>query len=182
MYPHTELGCGCEFRFDDYRCGWPISQCAVRSAVIVVPPPGVGQHLRLRHTEKDLTVKQFISELTVKAFDVAVLPGTARFDKQGLHTQFCQPWSHRPGHKTRAHCLTGCASGHHTSTSTWPAFVAPPGRSACDLRRWPDTAGCIHPPPSGISTTDHHPSGRRQSHRPAHGCDTRVVSGYRSRR
>ena len=57
--------------------------------MIVVPPPGVGQHLRLRHTEKDLTVKQFISELTVKAFDVAVLPGTARFDKQGLHTQFC---------------------------------------------------------------------------------------------
>ena len=25
MYPHPELGCGCEFRFDDHRCGWPIS-------------------------------------------------------------------------------------------------------------------------------------------------------------
>ena len=24
MYPHPELGCGCEFRFDDDRCGWPI--------------------------------------------------------------------------------------------------------------------------------------------------------------
>jgi len=24
MYPHPELGCGCEFRFDDHRCGWPI--------------------------------------------------------------------------------------------------------------------------------------------------------------
>ena len=46
--------------------------------MIVVPPPGVGQHLRLRHTRKDLTVKQFISELTIEAFDVAVLPGAAR--------------------------------------------------------------------------------------------------------
>ena len=25
MYTHPELGCGCEFRFDDHRCGWPIS-------------------------------------------------------------------------------------------------------------------------------------------------------------
>jgi hypothetical protein len=25
MYPHPELGCGCEFRFDDHRCGWPIT-------------------------------------------------------------------------------------------------------------------------------------------------------------
>jgi len=59
--------------------------------VIVVPPPGVGQHLRLRHTRKDLTVKQFISELTIEAFDVAVLPGAARLDKQRLYTQSCQP-------------------------------------------------------------------------------------------
>ena len=25
MYPHPELGYGCQLRFDDHRCGWPIS-------------------------------------------------------------------------------------------------------------------------------------------------------------
>ena len=59
--------------------------------MIVVSLPGVGQHVRLLHTGKDLTIKQFISEFTIEAFDVAVLPGAARLDKQRLHTQSCQP-------------------------------------------------------------------------------------------
>ena len=45
MYPHPELGCGGKLRFDDHRCRWPITQCAVRSMVIVVSSPQGGQCL-----------------------------------------------------------------------------------------------------------------------------------------
>ena len=59
--------------------------------MIVVSSPRGSQYLRFLYTGEDLTVKQFISELTIEAFDVAVLPGAARLDKQRLYTQSCQP-------------------------------------------------------------------------------------------
>ena len=56
MYPHPELGCGGKLRFDDHRCRWPITQCAVRSMVIVVSSPRGGQHLCFLHTGDDFAV------------------------------------------------------------------------------------------------------------------------------
>jgi len=44
MYPHPELGCGGKLRSDDHRCRWPMTQCAVRSMVIVVSSPRGSQH------------------------------------------------------------------------------------------------------------------------------------------
>ena len=102
MYPHPELGCGGKLRFDDHRCRWPITQCAVRSMVIVVSSPRGGQYLRFLYTGEDLTVKQFISELTIEAFDIAILPWAARLDQQRLHAQPGEPGSHRPGHELRS--------------------------------------------------------------------------------
>ena len=42
------------------------------------------QHLDLLERVEDLAIQQFVPELTVEAFVVAVLPRASRFDKQSF--------------------------------------------------------------------------------------------------
>ncbi len=40
---------------------------------------------------EDLTVEQFVAQFSVKGLAVAILPGTAGFDVQGLRSELCEP-------------------------------------------------------------------------------------------
>ena len=43
---------------------------------------------------EDFAVEQFVPELAVEAFAVAILPGTAGFDVDRLRSQLCKPTAH----------------------------------------------------------------------------------------
>lgn len=58
---------------------------------IVLLSPLFDQDFGFLQGVEDLTVEQFIAELAVETLDVAVLPGAARFDEQGLYPQFAEP-------------------------------------------------------------------------------------------
>ena len=49
-----------------------------------MPSPVLDDHLGLLQSVKDFTVEQFVTELRVEAFTVAVLPWTASLDVGGL--------------------------------------------------------------------------------------------------
>ena len=51
---------------------------------IVLAPPLLDQHGRLRQRVEDLPVQQLVPELAVEALVVAVLPRAARLDKERL--------------------------------------------------------------------------------------------------
>ena len=70
---------------------WPVAERAVRSHGVVMPPPLFDQYLGLPERVEYLAIQQLISELTVEALVVSVLPGTAGFDVQGLNTDTRQP-------------------------------------------------------------------------------------------
>ena len=52
------------------------------------------QHLGLLERVEDLAVQQFVPELTVEAFVVAVLPRASRFDKQSFGAHTGEPVAH----------------------------------------------------------------------------------------
>jgi hypothetical protein len=54
------------------------------SYLIIFFSPLLYQYLCFLKSREDFPVKEFIPELTVKGFNVTILPGTARFDIQGL--------------------------------------------------------------------------------------------------
>jgi len=49
--------------------------------MIIFSPPLIYQYLRFFQSGKDLSVKQFISHLAVKGFNITIYSGTAEFDK-----------------------------------------------------------------------------------------------------
>ena len=53
---------------------------------IVVPSPGFDHDLCLFQRVEDLTVEQFVPQLAVEAFAIAVLPGASRLDVEGFGT------------------------------------------------------------------------------------------------
>ena len=57
-------------------------------------PPSFDQDLRFRHREEDLAVQQFIAQLAVERFHIAVLPRTTGFDEQRLDVQRLKPQPH----------------------------------------------------------------------------------------
>ena len=89
MYPHPELGCGCDERF--WR-RWCIAERTVWSDLIVFPTPALRQHLCLGQRREDLPVEEFVPEFPVEAFDVAVLPRTSRLDEHRLDSQLREPF------------------------------------------------------------------------------------------
>ena len=55
----------------------------MRSQVVVLTPPLFDQDLCLLERVEGLAVQEFVAQLAVERFDVAVLPGRAWFDEQG---------------------------------------------------------------------------------------------------
>ncbi len=47
-------------------------------------------------------IEQFVSQLAVKAFDIAILPGAAGFNEQGLYPHTAQPLTDRLRRELRA--------------------------------------------------------------------------------
>src|SRR5690606_31645918 len=56
--------------------------------------PTLDQHLCLLQRGEDLTVQELITQLPVEALNIPVLPRTARFNVQRLHTNLTQPLPH----------------------------------------------------------------------------------------
>jgi len=63
--------------------------------VIVQSIPSL--HLRFSQRNENLPIEKFIPQFPVERLDVAVLPGAARFDENGLNTYSCQPFAYRLG-------------------------------------------------------------------------------------
>src|SRR3546814_6851445 len=81
---------------------WSIPQAAVRTGAIIVFTPPTSDDAHLLQAVEDLAIEQFITQASVEAFDVAVLPGTARFDVKGGDAQPGEPFTHGIGDKFRA--------------------------------------------------------------------------------
>jgi len=94
MCPHPELGCGFDERsWRRFGRRWFIAERTVWSDLIIFPPPDLSQHLCLLQRRENLPVEEFVPEFPVEAFDVTVLPRTARFDEQRLDSQPREPLS-----------------------------------------------------------------------------------------
>ena len=70
--------------------------------MIIFPPPLLNQYLSFLKSGKYLPVQQIISKLTVKRFNITILPRTAKFDEEGFNTQPGQPFAYLPGGELRA--------------------------------------------------------------------------------
>jgi len=54
--------------------------------------PLFNQNFSFREREKHLPIQQPVTQLTVEAFVVTILPETARLDKQGCNLQLGKPF------------------------------------------------------------------------------------------
>jgi hypothetical protein len=84
------------------RCRRPVAQSAMRPDLIVMPTPHLDQHLCPLQSVEDFPVQKLVSQLTVEALDVSVLPWTTWFDEQGLNIQPMKPLSKYLGYELRA--------------------------------------------------------------------------------
>ena len=74
----------------------------MRANGVVMPSPALDDHLGLLQRVKNFTVEQFVAELRVEAFTVAVLPWTAWLDVGGLGSNGCNPLAEGLGDELRA--------------------------------------------------------------------------------
>ena len=63
-----------------------IVQTAVRSVVIIVHPPAFHNIFQFGQIQKQFTIQQLISYTGVERFNIAIFPGTAWLNRQGLYT------------------------------------------------------------------------------------------------
>jgi len=73
----------------------------VRPLRIIVYPPAFQKHPGLSQGIEDLPVQQLVPQLAVERLNVAVLPGTTRFDEQSLNSESLQPLPNRRGRELR---------------------------------------------------------------------------------
>ena len=69
---------------------------------VVVVAPLLNEYLDFLEAAEDFAVEQFVPQLAVEAFAIAVLPGTARRDVKRLHPNPGQPFLDGYGNKLRA--------------------------------------------------------------------------------
>lgn len=74
----------------------------MRPVFVVVPPPGLDQHLGLEPIPEPLHAQALITELAVEALGGAILPRLARFDEGGLDAFAVQPAQDGPADELRA--------------------------------------------------------------------------------
>lgn len=70
----------------------------------VLLSPTRNQGFGFFQVEQDLAIEQFVAHLAVELFDIAVLPGTSRFDEQGTHTQPAEPLTQSVGDEFGSLC------------------------------------------------------------------------------
>ena len=71
----------------------------MRADGVVVLAPLLNENLGFFQGIEEFAIEQFITHFAIEAFDIAVLPGAARFNEQGLDRQSAQPGSNAPGGK-----------------------------------------------------------------------------------
>jgi len=70
---------------------WPVTQRGVRSDGVVVDAPAFRQHTQFLDRVENFSVEEFIPQVAIERFTVAVLPGRAGFDVQCLCSGVGQP-------------------------------------------------------------------------------------------
>ena len=75
--------------------------------LIVLSPPDLSQHLCLLQRCEDFSVEEFIPDLLVEAFDVTVLPETARLDEKSSDLEPREPVPNGFGHELRSVVRSG---------------------------------------------------------------------------
>ena len=83
------------------RGGRPVSERAVRTLGVVVPPPLLDDDFGFSHRMEYLLVEEFIPEAGVEALAVPVLPRTAGLDVSGLRADCSDPVARCLGYELR---------------------------------------------------------------------------------
>ncbi len=74
----------------------------MRPELVVVPSPTLDKHICLLERVEDLSIQQLVSELSVEALVVAVLPRAPRLDEERFHIDPAEPLTDRLGGELRA--------------------------------------------------------------------------------
>lgn len=74
----------------------------MRPGGVIVPPPGLDEHLGFLQCVEHLPIQELVAELRVKALAVSVLPRASRRDIERLYIQTPQPFAQRRGDELRA--------------------------------------------------------------------------------
>src|SRR5215472_18014352 len=84
-------------KLEDFGSGWLAPETTVRTDGIVVGPPAFRQNPRFLERIEQLAIEKLGPHLAVERFEVAVLPGRARLDVEGLDPERLQPAAQRRG-------------------------------------------------------------------------------------
>ena len=79
-----------------------ISQRTVGAIAIVFLPPIFDDASSFLQSVEQISIQAFLSKLADKAFNIGILPGTARGDVDRLATLLCQPVLHPAGDQFRS--------------------------------------------------------------------------------
>ena len=101
-----------------------IIQAAVRPIVIVIHPPAIRNISQFTNTQKQLSIEQFISELAVERLDIAIFPGTAWGNIQGLYARFSQPFLNSTRYKLRSIVTADNGTADSKFGDTYKTFPA----------------------------------------------------------
>src|SRR5690606_1216964 len=93
---------GRHWRWNGLGRRWSIPERAVRPDGVVMPPPSFDQDLGLGERVEDLSVEQFITQRSVEAFAIAILPWRSGRDVERLHADLGEPLLNRLRDKLRA--------------------------------------------------------------------------------
>ncbi len=85
----------------------------MRAYLIVVSAPALNDDLGFFERVEDLTVEQLISQASIEAFHITVLPRAPWFDVGGRSTDCADLVAHRLGYKLRA--VVGADVGWHAT-------------------------------------------------------------------
>ena len=84
------------------RRGRPVPQARMRPLGVVVPDPLPDDHPQFLQSVEELPIEQLVTQRPIETLAVAVLPGAAWGDEQGLHLQPLQPLAQLRGNELRA--------------------------------------------------------------------------------
>jgi len=85
------------WHLDRFWGRWAVAETAVRAQSVVMIAPPAGDAADLLQTVEDLAIEQFITQASIEALDIAVLPRAAGLDVEGGDTEAAQPSAHSMG-------------------------------------------------------------------------------------
>jgi hypothetical protein len=90
----------------------------MRTDRVVVNPPTFRQNLRFLECVEQLAVEKLRPHFPIERFDVAIFPGRARLDIEGLDLEHLQPAPQLPGDELGPGDRPphGCTRSHATNT------------------------------------------------------------------